>query len=176
MYTYIFKISQETNGTTGTGNDPTGLFPITFDAAVIAETEAQQGTETIINTPSITTYQEGSVTTNGIEYKTGTAIDITVKDNSTNNNESLNTISDTKGCLKVFQFTTQIDEATLQVSGTTGGTELSSNTTPILTVNTDKATFIPSSAGYYAIQYCYKVESGTPVYKYKVIEVKSSGN
>lgn len=67
-YTYIFKISDSTNGTTGSGDDPSGLFPINFDA-VVAETEiGNQETITIINKPSITTYAKES---NGNEYKAG---------------------------------------------------------------------------------------------------------
>ena len=168
MYTYIFKISQETNGTTGDPeeDDKPGLFPITFDAAVIAETEAQQGTETIINAPSITTYQAGSVTDNGIEYKTDKEIEIKVQ----NDNVAipLNTDANTVGCLKVYKFTSLTDEATLQVSGITGGTEI---TSPDLTVNSDKATFTPDTDAYYAIQYCYSVTDSKSVYKYKVIKV-----
>ena len=168
MYTYIFKISQETNGTTGDPeeDDKPGLFPITFDAAVIAETEAQQGTETIINAPSITTYQAGSVTDNGIEYKTDKEIEIKVQ----NDNVAipLNTDANTVGCLKVYKFTALTDEATLQVSGITGGTEI---TSPDLTVNSDKATFTPDTDAYYAIQYCYSVTDSKSVYKYKVIKV-----
>lgn len=37
-YTYIFKLSDQTNGNTGTeGTDKAGLFPITFDAVVAEE-------------------------------------------------------------------------------------------------------------------------------------------
>lgn len=166
MYTYIFKISQETNGTTGTPgtDDPAGLFPITFDAVATAEENTTQGYETIINTPSITTYQAGSVTTNGIEYKTGTEIEIRVQD--VTGAQSLKATQNTVGCLKVYKFTSLTDEATLQISGITGGTEI---TSPELTVNSDKATFTPGTAGWYAIQYCYDAR---PAYKYKVIEVK----
>lgn len=56
-YTYLFKISDKTNGYTGTDPDKTGLYPITFDAVVKDE---KQGTITTVATPSITTYQEGS--------------------------------------------------------------------------------------------------------------------
>lgn len=35
-YTYIFKISDNTNGSTGGNDDPAGLYPITFDASVVA--------------------------------------------------------------------------------------------------------------------------------------------
>ena len=67
-YTYLFKISDKTNGTTGDPNnpkdDPAGLYPITFDAVVTEMTDKTQGTTTTVATPSITTYQEGSVVDN----------------------------------------------------------------------------------------------------------------
>ena len=61
-YTYIFKISDNTNGwTSQTSTDPAGLFPITFDAMVASFTDAnaEQTTVTTVATPSITTYQQG---------------------------------------------------------------------------------------------------------------------
>lgn len=59
-YTYIFKISDNTNGWTSTvDTDPSGLFPITFDAVVVDAEENQQSTITTVATPSITTYQKG---------------------------------------------------------------------------------------------------------------------
>lgn len=61
-YTYIFKISDNTNGWTSTTNtDPQNLFPITFDAMVASFTDAnaEQTTVTTVATPSITTYQQG---------------------------------------------------------------------------------------------------------------------
>ena len=61
-YTYIFKISDNSNGWTSTTNtDPKGLFPITFDAVVASFTDAnaEQTTVTTVATPSITTYQQG---------------------------------------------------------------------------------------------------------------------
>ncbi len=69
-YTYIFKISKNTNGTTGTGSDPAGLYPITFDAVVLNdEIDGNQETITTVATPSITTYQKN---TNGKdEYVAG---------------------------------------------------------------------------------------------------------
>lgn len=84
-YTYLFKISDNTNGTTGEPGvnpedpndptvdpvDPTGLFPITFDAVVISDEEDVQETITSVSDPSITTYQEGVVVTENNEYKAG---------------------------------------------------------------------------------------------------------
>lgn len=59
-YTYIFKISDNTNGWTSTvETDPAGLFPITFDAVVIDAEDHTQSTITTVATPSITTYQVG---------------------------------------------------------------------------------------------------------------------
>ena len=59
-YTYVFKISDKTNGKTGLGtNDPEGLFPITFDAMITDLQNGNQATVTTVATPSITTYQKG---------------------------------------------------------------------------------------------------------------------
>lgn len=78
-YTYIFKISQNTNGSTGGGS--TGLTAISFDAVVVDdEANGLQKTITTVSDPSITTYgfKDGKVTTNGGEYKDGTDIYATV--------------------------------------------------------------------------------------------------
>ena len=85
-YTYLFKISDNTNGTTGTeGTSPEGLYPITLDAVTIAATDgAQVGTITTISTPAITTYQNGSVSDAGITYANANGpIYITVNTNGT---------------------------------------------------------------------------------------------
>lgn len=58
-YTYIFKISDKTNGMTGINEGPEGLYPITFDAVVVDSEEGNQSTITTVATPSITTYQKG---------------------------------------------------------------------------------------------------------------------
>lgn len=58
-YTYIFKISDKTNGMTGMTTGPEGLYPITFDAVVADSEEGNQSTITTVATPSITTYQKG---------------------------------------------------------------------------------------------------------------------
>lgn len=78
-YTYIFKISQKTNGSTG-GNDK-GLTAISFDAVVLEdEQNGLQQTITTDSDPSFTTYgfKDGKVTTDGDEYKNGTDIYATV--------------------------------------------------------------------------------------------------
>lgn len=78
-YTYIFKISQNTNGSTG--GESTGLTAISFDAVVIDdEKNGLQETITTVSNPSITTYgfKDGKVTTAGNEYVAGTDIYATV--------------------------------------------------------------------------------------------------
>ena len=85
-YTYLFKISDNTNGTTGTeGSSPEGIFPITFDALTVAATDGSQvGTITTVSTPAITTYQNGSVSASGITYAHANGlIYITVNTNGT---------------------------------------------------------------------------------------------
>lgn len=70
-YTYVFKISDNSNGYTSTlSSDPKGLFPITFDAMVtnFVDINAEQTTVTTVATPSITTYQQGHDHANKDEY------------------------------------------------------------------------------------------------------------
>ena len=57
-YTYLFKISDETNGSTG--KSILGLSPITLDAVVNVDPAGSQETITTIAETSITTYQYGS--------------------------------------------------------------------------------------------------------------------
>lgn len=67
-YTYIFKISDNTNGWTSTDKDQAGLFPITFNAVVVDAEENEQSTITTVATPSITTYQKGHLYSKADEY------------------------------------------------------------------------------------------------------------
>lgn len=77
-YTYIFKICQNTNGTTGTpGSDSEGLTAISFDAVVLDDIETgKQETITNMSECSITTYgfMNKKVTTNNEEYPAGADI------------------------------------------------------------------------------------------------------
>ena len=77
-YTYIFKISDKTNGSTGTpGTDPAGLYPIVFDAVVTQTSEGIQNTITTGEDPSITTYAKGALSA---EYDKDANIYVSVKD------------------------------------------------------------------------------------------------
>ena len=174
-YTYLFKISDNTNGTTGTpGTDDPGLYPITFDAVV---KDVAQGTTTTVATPSITTYQEGSVVGNTIEYKTGKPIYATVYDQATSDLKDLTTSGD----VEVYKLSKERTEAELQVTAifneeikpenkiTTASVPTTSTTVNNVTLDANKyLTFTPDAAGHYAIKYKYAADT----YKYKVIEVK----
>lgn len=170
-YTYLFKISQNTNGTTGKpGVNPEGLFPITFDTYVAETTDKTQGTTTIVKTPSITTYQEGSVTNEGIEYKPGKEIKVTVTD-ANGNVQTLTAGGSTVGSVAVFKFDSAINEAEIQVKGIAGATSVTG------TVDGNAFTFTPDAVGFYAIRYLTEEATTTDpikpaVYTYKVVEVK----
>lgn len=79
-YTYIFKISDNTNGTTGGSSDPAGLYPITFDAAVFDMD--MEGFVTTVSTPSVTAKQDGATTgyvsASGIVFQLNKPIELKV--------------------------------------------------------------------------------------------------
>lgn len=176
-YTYLFRISDNTNGTTGTpGTDDPGLYPITFDAVV---KDVEQGTTTTVATPSITTYQEGSVVGNTIEYKTGKPIYATVYDQATSDLKDLTT----SGNVQVYKLSKERTEAELQIATIANeeikdankvtSTEVPTTDTTVGNVTLDAnkyLTFTPDAAGWYAIQYKYAADT----YKYKVIKVAAT--
>lgn len=187
-YTYLFKISQNTNGYTGDDPDKAGLYPITFDAAVKESTDAK-GTVTTVSTPSITTYQKSSVTDASVEYKTGEAIYATATDKDGKEN-TLTTGGTAVGNVQVYKLSKERNEAELQVSEVvkaeiTNGTKITTTvpTTEITVGNVTLAankylSFTPDAAGFYAIQYLVQAaaaDGSTPaVYAYKVVEVKAA--
>lgn len=78
-YTYIFKISDQTNGVTNPDQTGyVGLYPITFDAVVEGDIDGIQETITEVGAPSITTYQQGKVVTENDEYVSGKPVYVTV--------------------------------------------------------------------------------------------------
>ena len=72
-YTYIFKISDKTNGSTGGGT--AGLYPIVFDAIVTETETGKQETITTVETRSITTYAKNAINN---EYLPNTNIYVSV--------------------------------------------------------------------------------------------------
>ena len=186
-YTYLFKISQATNGTTGKpdDNDPVGLFPITFDASVTETLDATEGTTTTVATPSITTYQEGSVTNEGIEYKTGKAIYATVAEETTGTLKDLKINSTDVGNVQVYKLSGKRTEAELQITAIVNNeikdaNKVTSTEVPTTAFGNFEANkylkFTPDAEGYYAIQYLTKAADGTKpaAYTYKVVYVKEA--
>lgn len=172
-YTYLFKISENTNGTTGGSDDPAGLYPITFNAAVTEMTDKTEGTTTTFTAPSITTYQKGSVEGNTIKYVADKNIDVTVL----NDKAEVQTLKTTDeaaeqvGHIAVYKFDTEITEAEVQVKGVTGATKIEGS------VDANNVfTFKPTAAGWYAIKYLAKAKVGTTpaVYTYKVVYVAAA--
>ena len=170
-YTYLFKISDNTKGTTGTvGTSPEGLYPITFDAVAIANQDATEGSITTVSTPAITTYQEGSVSSAGITYAVNEKpIYVTI-----NTDGTLATLNATN--TKLFTVAEGTSEAELQLdaftkTATSVLSVLSANeTVNSTTFESGKAVkFTPSAAGTYAIEYTDE----NSVKHYKVIVVVS---
>lgn len=190
-YTYLFKISDNTNGTTGTteGTDPAGLFPITFDALTIAAAETEVGTITTVSTPAITTYQKGSVVDNvstsehGITYASNdNPIYITV-----NTNGTLATLTSK---IMLYKLATADADATeadlvLEPSKLTNN-EVASNATDKLTILSGEgetvqgisfaastsAKFTPLAGQTYAVEFT----DDNSVKHYKVIKVAAANN
>jgi len=84
-YTYLFKISDNTNGKTDVTTGPEGLYPITFDAIVVDSEEHSQELITTVATPSINTYSVTSDVTNASksEYTTSDVVYVTTTENGT---------------------------------------------------------------------------------------------
>ena len=181
-YTYLFKISDKTNGTTGDPNnpkdDPAGLYPITFDAVVTEMTDKTQGTTTTVATPSITTYQEGSVVENGgIKYVAGKEIKVTVTDNINGDIKTLSTDGATEGSVAVYKLSQERTEADLQINNIKTSELTSTNSKGVTLAADNKSfTFTPDKEGYYAIQYLTTAANGDKpaAYTYKVVYVAAA--
>ena len=136
-YTYIFKISDKTNGTTGDVDengdptDPEGLKPITFDAIVVDVTDELQETISSVSTNSITTYAEGAIVN---EYKASKPIYVSVT--STSTTDAVITpsgIGDTAGKAQVYKLNKAATEAEVfaQLTGSPIGLTLTEETTTL---------------------------------------------
>ena len=186
-YTYVFKISDNTNGWTSTigtevGTDPAGLYPITFDAIVTDAVDGTQATITTVATPSITTYQKGHDVTKD-EYSASAAepnIYVQVMSESTlkddlGTNGQLYTVTKT-GTAEISEATVMdalniIETSEGDVTTGRNGIELTKATSDAsitvvpgadgndITVDAGSAAEFVPAAGTYA--YVYKVADGT---------------
>ena len=190
-YTYIFKISEKTNGNTGTTpDDPAGLYPISFDAIVTDTQEGQQNTITIVDDKSITTYAKGEQNN---EYKAGSNIYVSISEKTlTTDNTALYTASIAIPgsnipeslvalCLKGNAtgegndtWTLDNNNNKLTVTKTTGlsiVTEIeATDVADGNAISGNFAKFKPATAGNYVFEYTYSVGEETKK-AYKVIKV-----
>lgn len=194
-YTYIFKISDKTNGMTGTETDPKGLYPITFDAVVTETTEGLQNTITTVNAPAITTYALGAQNN---EYEVDKNIYVALSNGTlTTTNAKLYSAKMEKGtapiteayvalCLKdksgdgPWSLDDEINKLTvtsadgLSIETKIAGKDVADGNE----INGNFAKFTPSAAGTYVFEYTQTIasttEGGSPTYvkHYKVIIVK----
>lgn len=176
-YTYLFKISWDTNGYTNPGAGPAGLYPITFDAVVVDAEDGAQETITTVSTPSITTFSKGKVVTANDEYKKDANIYVVV-DNGTEltvgTNANLYTVTIEAGAAQEINegsvanaiknggsaspyVVTDANGKKLTVtsaSGLTAFTEIPAADAPSGTALTVKGAFFkPTAAGTYAFEY-----------------------
>lgn len=186
-YTYIFKISDATNGWTGVdgdGNVVQGLTPITFDAVVVDTEDGIQETITTVSTPSITTYQAGKVVTAGSEYQAGD-IYVTAVDGTTTTGDNITLYQVTQAVAGA-----PITEATCALAYDKGKTDPSSDlydkTNIYLTqlYGSTTVTSVPSSDGKTiavpafkftatsGLTYVVRYNGGTGKVAYKVIRVQ----
>lgn len=100
-YTYLFKISDNTNGSTGGTGDPAGLYPITFDASVVETETGNVEYNSAMGTATITTFAvKGNLYQHDkADYENGSDLYATVvdKDKNTVTLDATNT--------KVYQLT-----------------------------------------------------------------------
>ncbi len=196
-YTYIFKISDNTNGSTG--GSVVGLYPITFDAVEVLAADGTAEYITTVSEPSITTF--GYDATNkkyvygGSEYAAGSDIYATFMEGSTVKTPTIGTN------VNIYKVTTTdatnfpITEASVaeSVANPTGNkitaTNINTDASTNFTAAPAKVTTVPGEdgvditidalkltgvkAGTYAIEYTASAAwTGSYTKVYKVIVVQ----
>lgn len=170
-YTYIFKISDKSNGTTGNvdGNgdptDPEGLKAITFDAIVVDVDDNLQETITSVSSNSITTYAEGAIVD---EYHVKKPIYVAITNNTTNTVIEPTVIGNAATQAQVYKLSRAASEAEVlaKLTGSPiNGLTLTGLTTPPATIEDNvplvdgtnpaikNVKFTPSATGTYAYVY-----------------------
>ena len=167
-YTYIFKISDKSNGTTGEVDtngdpeDPEGLKPITFDAIVVDVTDERQETITSVSTNSITTYADGAIEN---EYTASKPIYVSISNTSTGAVITPSGLGDAAGQAQIYKLNKAATEAEVlaQKTGSPMGITFTAETTSLETTvplvdgttpSISNVKFTPSAADkYYAYIY-----------------------
>lgn len=145
-YTYIFKISDNTNGSTGGDDDPAGLYPITFDASVVVTENGNAEFISAMGESTITTFavKDGKYQHGNAEYVNNSDLYATVVDK----NKATVTLSATN--TKVYKLT-DAAAADTKLSEALVANWIANNKTDNYTeVGTDKYSFegtVPSEDG-----------------------------
>lgn len=145
-YTYIFKISDNTNGSTGGADDPAGLYPITFDASVVVTENGNAEFISAMGESTITTFavKDGVYQHDKADYENGSDLYATVVDK----NKATVTLSATN--TKVYKLT-DAAAADTKLSEALVANWIANNKTDNYTeVGTDKYSFegtVPSEDG-----------------------------
>lgn len=167
-YTYIFKISDKTNGTTGDVDanddptDPEGLKPITFDAITVDVTEELQQTITSVSSNSITTYADGAIAN---EYTASKPIYVAISNTATGAVITPSALGAAAGNAQIYKLNKPATEAAVlgQLTGAPMGITMTAETTSLETTvplvdgttpSISNVKFTPSAADtYYAYVY-----------------------
>lgn len=170
-YTYLFKISDNTNGYTGgAGVNPAGLYPITFDACVVNTEDGMQQTITTVNDKSITTYQDGSEVTANNEYLKGKGnIYFTVE-----GPENSQDLLELNAATNVWLYTAWAEDPSIITEEAVANYQANNIVLTDVTSKLSAATEAPNSSG---AQYSIKFKANTalqfkPVAKYYVVKAK----
>lgn len=166
-YTYIFKISDKTNGTTGNVDanddptDPEGLMPITFDAITVDVTEELQQTISSVSSNSIMTYAEGALVN---EYTATKPIYVVVSNRASGAVIAPSAIGDAASEAQVYKLSKAATESDVvaQLMGSPMGITMTAETAtlgtsiPLADGSTpaiSNVKFTPATAGTYAYVY-----------------------
>ncbi len=192
-YTYLFKISDNTNGQSGQG--VTGLYPITFDAVEVLAADGTAEYITTVSEPSITTLGYDATNKKFItgqnEYTTGCDIYATILDGSTvieptvGTNVNVYSVSTTNATTYPITEASVAESIAHPTSNQITATNINTDATTYFTTAPAKVTTVPSEdgntvtinavklsgvkiAGTYAIEYVK--DSSTKVYKVIVVK------
>lgn len=194
-YTYLFKISDNTNGVTNPALGPAGLYPITFDAVEVVAEDGLAEYITTVSEPTITTFgvnsSTGKYVVGGSEYAAGSDIYAAFMENSA-------VITPTATNYKVYTVTTSdatnfpITEASVAEALEESPTGTAKIACTAYTTNVSIVTKVPGedgvdidpmnavkmqsvAAGTYAIEYTASAAwTGTYTKVYKVIKVTAA--
>lgn len=172
-YTYLFKISDNTNGNTGGtgagGVGPAGLYPITFDACLVNTEDGMQQTITTVNDKSITTYQDGSEVTANDEYKLSKDIYFTIE-----GNEGTQSLHQPTAGTDVWLYTAWADDPSIITEEAVANYKANNIVLTDVTNKLSAASSAPNSSGSK-----YDIQFGTdmamkfsPVAKYYVVKAQ----